>query len=67
MLHVPAGFTGLFKPADDRLQHLIRHAVKQLAIHFFVDHVQRKRINGKAIENICSPTKMIVLCDATPL
>ncbi len=67
MLCVPAGFTGLLLPCGFELQRLFKHAVKQSASQFFVDHVQRERINGTASEDICLPTKIGELRDAMPL
>lgn len=67
VLYVPAGCTGLFQPCDVGLQRLFKHAVKQSASQFFLDHVQRERINGTAPEDIRLQTKIGVLRDATPL
>ena len=67
VLYVPAGCTGLFQSCDVGLQGLFKHTVKQSASQFFVDQVQRERINGTAPKDICLPTKIGVHRDATPL
>ena len=67
MLCVRAGFTGLLLPCGFGLQRLFKHAVKQSASQFFVYHIQRERINETASEDICLPTKIGELRDATPL
>ena len=67
VLYVPAGCTGLFQPCDVGLQRLFKHSVKQSASQFFVDYVQRERINGTAPEDIRLPTKLGLLRNATPV
>ncbi len=65
VLYIPTGCICLFQPCDVGLQRLFKHTVKQLASQFFGNHVQRKRINGTTHEDICLPTKIGVLRDAT--
>ena len=67
VLYVPAGCTGLFQPCDVGLQRLFKHSVKQSVSQFFVDYVQRQRINETAPKDIRLLTKLGLLRNATPL
>ncbi len=66
VLYVPVGCTCSFQSCDFGLQRLFKHAVKQSAIQFFVDHLQHWGINNTAPGYIRSPAKIDVLCDAIP-
>lgn len=66
LIYVPANCTGVFKPCDVLLQRLFKHSVRKSVSKSFRDFVIDQLKNGIKDTEICLPTKLGSLRDATP-